>query len=96
MLLAAGLEGIEQKLDPGEPHMENLYECSNAELTQKGISTLPRTLLEAVEALEFDPLAEKVMGSLMFNTFSSFKRQEWEQYHNHVSDWELNRYLKFF
>lgn len=96
MLLAAGLEGIEQKLDPGEPHMENLYECSNDELKQKKISTLPRTLLEAVEALERDLLAEKVLGPLMFNTFCSFKRQEWEQYHNHVSDWELSRYLKFF
>jgi len=32
----------------------------------------------------------------MFESFVTFKREEWTSYHNHVSDWELKRYLKFF
>jgi glutamine synthetase len=36
------------------------------------------------------------MGELMYNTFVEFKRQEWRDYHNHVSDWEYRRYLRFF
>jgi glutamine synthetase len=96
MLLAAGLEGIENTVDPGEPHMENLYACSDEEVRSKGVSLLPRNLLEAVEALERDPLSKEVLGASMFDAFTKFKRGEWELYHNHVSDWERERYLKFF
>ncbi len=96
MILAAGLEGIREGLDPGEPHTENMYTYSQAELKEKGIRTLPRTLSEAVEAFAADPLSEAVMGPLMYQTFIDFKTQEWQEYHNHVSDWEVQRYLKFF
>jgi glutamine synthetase len=96
MVLAAGLEGIEQKLDPGAPHSENLYLSSEEQLRRKGVSLLPRTLQEAVDALERDTLARETFGELMWNTFVRFKRQEWESYHSHVSDWERQRYLKFF
>src|SRR5690606_33401866 len=57
MFLAAGLEGIEQDLDPGEPHNVNMYELSDAELDARGVRRLPRTLLEATEAFAADPLA---------------------------------------
>jgi glutamine synthetase len=96
MLLAAGLEGIEGQIDPGEPHMENLYLSSEQQIRDKGVSLLPRNLLEAVDGLTDDPLAREVFGPLMFDAFTRFKRDEWEQYHNHVSDWERERYLKFF
>ena len=66
MILAAGLEGIREELDPGEPHTENMYTYSQAELKEKGIRTLPRTLGEAVEAFAADPLSEAVMGPLIF------------------------------
>jgi glutamine synthetase len=96
MLLGAGIEGIEKGLDPGEPRSENLYRASAEKLRTQGITCLPRTLIEAIDALERDPLSKQVLGELMFDTYTSFKRQEWEQYHNHVSDWERERYLKFF
>jgi glutamine synthetase len=96
IILAAGLEGVEREYDPGEPHMENLYRSSDEELRAKGVALLPRNLLEAVEALERDPLAESVLGKLMLGTYAGFKRREWESYHSHVSDWERERYLKFY
>jgi glutamine synthetase len=96
MLLGAGLDGIERRLDPGAPRSENLYRASAEELRVQGITCLPQTLIEAIDALERDPLSKQVLGELMFDTYRSFKRQEWEQYHNHVSDWERERYLKFF
>lgn len=96
MILAAGLEGIREGLDPGEPHTENMYEYSLAELQAMGIRFLPRNLGEAVAAFATDPLSERVMGPLMYKTYTEFKSQEWEAYHNHVSDWEIQRYLKFF
>ena len=96
MLLAAGLEGIRENLDPGEPHTENMYKHSLADLQKMGIRCLPRNLESAIESFAADPLSEKVMGSLMYRTYIDFKTQEWEEYHSHVSDWEIQRYLKFF
>ena len=96
MVLAAGLEGITQELDPGEPHLENMYLKSEAELKAMGITRLPRTLGEAVDAFADDPLSEKVFGSTMHNAWLDYKRDEWLSYFNHVSDWEHARYLKFF
>ena len=96
MILAAGLEGIREGLDPGEPQTHNMYTYSLAELDEMGVRFLPRTLGEAIAAFASDPLSEKVMGPLMYKTYTEFKLQEWEEYHTHVSDWEIQRYLKFF
>ncbi len=96
MILAAGLEGIREGLDPGEPHTENMYLYSLEELKAMGIETLPKTLGDAIAAFAADPLSKEVMGPLMYKTYVDFKTQEWEEYHCHVSDWEIQRYLKFF
>ena len=96
MILAAGLEGIKQDLDPGQPHRENMYLSSPKMLASQNIALLPRTLGEAIDAFEADPLSEAVMGPLMYKTFINFKRNEWMDYQSHVTDWEINRYLRFF
>jgi glutamine synthetase len=96
MVLSAGLEGIREALDPGEPHTENMYRKSDAELNEMGIKVLPRNLEEAVDAFEADPLSCEVMGEAMYAAYAKFRRDEWESYHNYVSDWERSRYLKFF
>jgi glutamine synthetase len=96
MVLSAGLEGIREDLDPGEPHRENMYHKPDAELKAMGIKLLPRNLEEAVDAFEADPLSREVMGEAMFSAYARFRREEWDSYHNYVSDWERRRYLKFF
>ena len=96
MVLMAGLEGIEQLLDPGAPHSENMYLKTPAELDRLGVKLLPRTLEEAINAFESDPLSRSLLGDNMFNAWVSFKREEWASYTTHVSDWEKARYLKFF
>ncbi|MBI5463164.1 MAG: type III glutamate--ammonia ligase, partial [Gammaproteobacteria bacterium] len=96
MILAAGLQGIREGLDPGEPHTENMYRYSDAELTAMGIEYLPRNLEEAVDAFQADPFSREVLGEPMFRAFADYKRREWTEYHNHVADWETARYLKFF
>jgi glutamine synthetase len=96
MVLSAGLEGIREDLDPGEPHTANMYNKSPEELKELGIELLPRTLEEAINAFEADPFSQAVMGEDMFKAYAGFRRDEWDAYHNHVSDWERDRYLKFF
>jgi glutamine synthetase len=96
MYLHAGLDGIESDIDPGEPRGENMYLLSDADLRERGVKTLPRTLLEAVEAFDADALSERVFGSELKSAYVDLKTREWWSYHNHISAWEIDRYLTFF
>jgi glutamine synthetase len=96
LVLAAGLEGVRAALDPGDPHHENLYELSPAELVRAGVQELPRTLGEAVDAFEADPFTEKILGAELKQEFIRYKRAEWEEYHQSISQWEINRYARLF
>lgn len=96
MVLAAGLEGIENEWDPGDPHLENMYLKSEEELKTLGITSLPRTLGDAVKAFAADPLSDSVFGPDMKKAWVDYKSDEWLGYLNHVSDWEYQRYLKLF
>jgi len=93
--IAAGLDGIERQLDPGEPQNVNLYDYSLEELRQKGIHTLPQSLHEALNALESDAVIKGALGELA-EEFITLKRMEWVEYMRHVSEWEVQRYLEFF
>lgn len=93
--IAAGLDGIENEIEPGEPYNVNLYDFSDAELKQKGIRTLPQSLQEALDALESDDVIKDALGVLA-DEFISLKRMEWVEYMRHVSEWEVQRYLEFF
>jgi glutamine synthetase len=96
LMLAAGLEGIRENLDPGDPNRDNLYRLSEPALAERGIGWLPRTLDAALDAFETDPLSRTVFGDTMFDSFLSEKRLEWDSYSAHVSAWETDRYLRFF
>lgn len=95
-LIAAGLDGIERELDPGEPQNINLYSLSEAERNAKGIDILPQNLNEALNALAADTVLRDQMGAEIVDEFLKVKRAEWIDYSRHVSDWELQRYGEFF
>ena len=96
MLLAAGLEGIENDLDPGDPIEGNMYLKSDAELKELGVGTLPRTLLEGIDEFAADSLGKTVMGEDLFKSFIELKQAEWWEYHNTISPWELKTYFERF
>ena len=75
MVLAAGLDGIENELDPGEPHRDNLYIKAEDELRALGIAMLPRTLGEALDAFEASDLARTTFGDRMFTAPGSPTRE---------------------
>jgi glutamine synthetase len=95
-VVAAGLDGIERRLDPGEPQNVNLYALGATELRERGIKLLPQSLDAALDALEADPLFRNALGAPLVDEFVRLKRMEWTDYHRHVSDWEVKRYLEFF
>lgn len=95
-ILAAGMDGVKRKLDPGKPNNTNLYEYSLEEIAKKGIKLLPQSLTEAIDALEQDKVVCGALGPELAKEFIDLKRMEWVEYSRHVSDWESKRYLEFF
>lgn len=94
--LAAGLEGIDEGLDPGAPINDNLYVATDEQLKERKIEVLPRTLLEALDYLERDPLVEKVLGVELTKAYLKEKRMEWAEFHNQVTPVERARWISFF
>jgi glutamine synthetase len=95
-VIAAGLDGIDRELEPGEPHNFNHYTATPEELQARGIQVLPQSLHEALLALEADPLFAETLGREFIGEFLRLKQMEWVEYQRHVSDWEVSRYLEFY
>lgn len=95
-LIAAGLDGIRRELDPGKAHNCNFYELVSSGDPLSDIQRLPANLSDAVDELEKDVLLREYLGAGIVDEFIKVKRQEWDEYHRHVSEWETQRYLEMF
>ena len=93
---AAAIDGIKNRIDPGKPLNVNLYTLSPEEIKASKIKSLPRNLLEAIEKLQHDDFAKEVLGESMLNQFFAYKMDEWNRYHQAVSDWEVTEYLRLY
>ena len=93
--VAAGMDGIENQIDPGEPNLGNMYERSIKEIKELGIGILPQSLHEAIDELRGDTVVKNALGSIA-DDFIELKSQEWETYDCQVSRWEIDQYLTFF
>lgn len=91
--LAAGLEGIKQKIKPPQSMDKDANKLTLEELNELHIESLPRNLKEAVEEFEKDPLMKEVLGEEVCQKYALGKRKEWEDYNAQVSQWELQNYL---
>jgi glutamine synthetase len=96
VMLAAGLDGIENKIDPGPANSENLYELPEQELERRNISFLPTTLREALDCFERDGVIGEALGTEYASYYAGVKREEWRQYHQSISQWERDHYLHTF
>ncbi len=100
VLLAAGLDGIENGLDPGDPNSDNLYAVGYDELRGRGLETLPANLLDATEELERDDVLRAALGRGRDEDYVDYyvrvKREEWNRYHEQVTQWEIEEYLTRF
>jgi glutamine synthetase len=92
-MLAAGLDGIKRKLNPGRRNDDNIYASSPEALREMGIDLLPTNLKEALEALREDDVIREALGQEFSDFYIELKMQEWHEYHNTVSQWEIDRYL---
>ena len=93
VLLAAGLDGVEQGLGAPPPTEENVFELSEAERLERKIEALPGSLGEAIDAFAESKLMRETLGDHVFQSVLENKRIEWDEYRSHVTDFELKRYL---
>jgi glutamine synthetase len=91
--LAAGLDGIAQHTDPGEPVNKRISRMSYRERRKYRIDDLPRDLHEALDYLEKDDVVRDALGEHIYERYVDAKREEWQEYIERVSGWELDRYL---
>ncbi len=93
VMLAAGLEGIEREYPLPEPVTRSVLAMSDEERRERGIGTLPGSLNEAIAAAEESDLLRRALGDHVYESFIKNKRIEWDTYRQHITDYELKRYL---
>ena len=100
VMAAAGLDGIDRGLDPGDPNRDNLYALHPDEVKTRGIKVVPETLTHAVDELVQDSVLREALGKVRtgdyIDYFARTKRDEFAEFHRAVGAWELNRYLTLF
>jgi glutamine synthetase len=94
VMLAAGLDGIEQKMRAPDPVNEDLYHFTEQELKDYAIGVLPSTLGEALLSLRGDEVLLDALGQPIAEAFIRAKQAEWDEYRIQVTPWELERYLE--
>ncbi|MBI2263771.1 MAG: type I glutamate--ammonia ligase [Armatimonadetes bacterium] len=88
VMLAAGMDGIKNKMDPGEPVNRNIYHMTLEERERMGIKSLPNSLHEALSFLDRDEVIKDALGPHILRSFVAAKKKEWEQYIIQVHPWQ--------
>jgi glutamine synthetase len=95
--IAAGMDGVERSLDPGDPSELDLLRLTQEEAASHGLSAMPPTLWHALDHLEADPVLRSGLGKTAegdyLDYFVAVKRAESRAAHAEVTPWELDHYL---
>ncbi|MGB9790329.1 MAG: type I glutamate--ammonia ligase [Thermotoga caldifontis] len=94
VMVAAGLDGIEKKIEPPLPIEENIYAMSEEKKAESRIESLPGSLRDALDEMKESSLVREVLGEHIFKKFLELKRREWRDFSIAVTDWEIRRYLQ--
>ena len=93
VMLAAGMEGVNNKYRLPEPVEEDIFEMDERARAKAKITSLPGSLHEAIAAVCKSKLVKATLGEHIFNKFVENKRVEWDMFRTHVSQYEIDRYL---
>ena len=94
-LLAAGIDGVKRKIDPGDPFVGEITRLSARERRERGIKPLPMSLYEAVEEFSKDQVFREALGGPLFEEYINIKLAEWDEYSSVVTPWEIERMIDF-
>ncbi len=103
-MIKSGMDGVKNKIDPPEPHSDNVYEFSEADLDKLNIEMLPEHLGEAIDYFVKDPVITDALGSYLTKNLVQIKTKEFADYSEHtgkswaesrpeITRWEIDRYL---
>jgi glutamine synthetase len=92
-MLQAGLDGIVNGHTPPAPVNRNIYDLTEEESVQFGITSLPHDLTKALDALEADAVMREALGEHIFSEYLRLKRDEWAAYNEQVHKWEIDQYM---
>ncbi len=93
VMLKAGLDGIKNRIEPGEQTTDNIYSMDEDERRARGIESLPGNIMEAVNNLHEDQVIRETLGEHIFGHFVEAKMIEWDVYRTQVHQWEVEQYL---
>ncbi|MDX1775701.1 MAG: type I glutamate--ammonia ligase [Desulfobulbales bacterium] len=96
MMLNSGLDGIKNKLTPPPSTDVNIYDMTPAQMKKAKISSMPASLDEALTELKKNKIAKDTLGPHIYEKYVESKEQEWDSYRLHVTDWEVENYLKIY
>ena len=103
-LLKAGYDGIDNKIQPSDPLVENIYELTPAQMEEKGVGYMPEHLGDAVDTFEGDKTMKDALGTFLYENLIKLKRAEFKSYMEFtgvewaasrptITSWEYERYL---
>ncbi len=93
LLLAAGLDGISNKLTPPPAVNRNIFKMTQAEMDEQGVSALPGSLYDALQLFKANPLVKETLGDHIFKVYYDFKMKEWDRFRLAVHPWEIDQYI---
>jgi len=95
-IIAAGMDGIKNKIEPTEPCLENpsIYPLKVRE--EKGWHRYPENLLDAIREVERSNFLREFWGDMLISEYVKLKKFQWEQYYNYVTDWERQVFLEVY
>ncbi|MEY8351597.1 type I glutamate--ammonia ligase [Bacillus cereus] len=95
-LLAAGLDGIKNKLTPPAAVDRNIYVMTKEEREEAGIVDLPATLAQALVTLQSDEVVCGALGEHLLEHFIEAKEIEWDMFRTQVHQWERDQYMSLY
>lgn len=96
VLVRAAADGIERAILPGPPLTGSTYALDEHERRERGIGTLPKSLRQAIDALDGDAVVRAALGDHLFHAFRDAKLEEYERYRRAVHPWEREQYLRLY
>lgn len=92
-ILAAGLDGIENKIQPPAPLNKNIFQMTDEERQADGIGEIPGSLYEAILEMSGSSFIKDVLGDHIFKKYVEAKQEECNEYRTKISKWEIDSYL---
>lgn len=92
-ILAAGLDGIENKTQPPAPSNKNIFQMTKEQRMAEGIDSLPGSLDEALAEMSGSRFVKDILGEHIFHKYIEAKNQECNEYRTKISKWEIDTYL---